>query len=89
MKKSLTNQKSKKAEPTVLKFDRKRVLRAFKDSGYLEDFRTEAVIVLRNTSFPFQRVTIPNNESISVNLVKCYLADLNLNFRDFMRKVNA
>ncbi|RMF56710.1 MAG: hypothetical protein D6748_12900 [Calditrichaeota bacterium] len=88
MKKSLINHKEKKEKPSpILKLNRERVLRAFRDLGYAEDYKSPYVTVLRNLDFPFQRVTIPNHSVLSSELIKLYAHDLRLDFQKLMQKI--
>lgn len=55
-----------------------KVLTVFKKMGFMEDFITNRLTVLRNTSFPFQRIVIPNDNNIHIELLKLYSKDLGI-----------
>jgi hypothetical protein len=54
------------------------VLGAFKKMGFMEDFITNRLTVLRNTSFPFQRIVVPNDNKIHIELLKLYSKDMGI-----------
>lgn|GEM_PF-4015985 len=90
MKKSLLNhKKTERSARKLVKFNRERVMRAFRELGYAEDFISNSVTVLRNLEFPFQRITLPNNAVISSELLKLYAADLKIDFNSLLKKVTA
>ncbi len=66
-----------------LKISYNRLLRAFRKMGFVEDYLNSDVVVLRRTQFPFERLVIPNQHDISVELVKLYLNDLGITWEDF------
>ena len=55
-----------------------KVLNVFKKMGFMEDFITNRLTVLRNISFPFQRIVIPNDNNIHIELLKLYSKDLGI-----------
>ncbi|MFQ5584218.1 MAG: hypothetical protein ACE5GL_07270 [Calditrichia bacterium] len=57
---------------------------AFKKLGFLEDFITNRLTVLRNTSFPFRRIVLPNDDQIHIELLKLYANDLGINIDDLI-----
>lgn len=67
----------------IHKISRTRLVRAFRKLGFVEDFHTKDVTVLRQMNFPFDRLVIPNDREISVELVKLYLKDLTIDWDDF------
>ncbi len=67
----------------IHEISRTRLLRAFRKLGFVEDFHTKDVTVLRQMHFPFDRLVIPNDREISVELIQLYLKDLNLDWDDF------
>jgi len=62
-----------------------RVLNAFRALGFSEDVYRGNVVVLRQTDFPFRRITLPDNPLISSELIKLYLADLGVDMGEFER----
>jgi len=66
-----------------VEISRIRFLRAMRKMGFVEDYITKDVTVLRRMTFPFNRLAIPNDESLSVELVKLYLKDLRLSWEEF------
>lgn len=74
--------------PTA-RFKREHVVKVFREFGYQTDLATEEITVLRNTHFPFQRVTLPNHPAISVELLKLFARDAHLDFREFYRRLQA
>ncbi|MHA2123317.1 MAG: hypothetical protein ACW990_19130 [Promethearchaeota archaeon] len=46
--------------------------------GFMEDFITNRLTVLRNTSFPFQRIVVPNDNKIHIELLKLYSKDMGI-----------
>lgn len=87
MKKSRSNQMSEKMIQQVPRIEHERVLSAFRALGFTEDVYRGNVVVLRQTDFPFRRITLPDSPSISSELIRLYLADLGIDERVFYRLV--
>ncbi|MGH1365501.1 MAG: hypothetical protein ACRBF0_18200 [Calditrichia bacterium] len=51
-------------------------MRTIQNLGFLEDLKTPQVTVMRNTNFPFERLTLPNEDFLSPELVRLYAVDL-------------
>lgn len=62
-----------------------RVIKAFRALGFSEDIQRENITVLRQTNFPFRRVTLPDNPLISTELIQLYLTDLGIDSDVFYR----
>lgn len=84
-KKSRLNQMPEKTIKEVPKIHYQRVLNAFRALGFSEDVYRGNVVVLRQTDFPFRRITLPENPYISSELIKLYLADLGVDMGEFER----
>lgn len=67
----------------IPRINKDRIMSAFKLMGYAEDFQNVSVTVLRETHFPFRRITIPHNHNISVELLKLYLNDTHIDYNTF------
>ena len=59
-------------------FDREQVVRAFGKLGFMRDYEAKYVIVLRNSSFPFQRIVLPSQKTLHVELLTLYTQDLGI-----------
>lgn len=78
MKNSPLGEKTEE-EPFVLEwFDRKKVLKAFGEFGFLRDYEMRFAVVLRNSDFPFQRIVLPSQKTIHIELLKLYTQDLGI-----------
>ena len=64
-----------------------RVLNAFRALGFTEDIYRGNVVVLRQKDFPFRRITLPDNPSISSELIRLYLTDLGIDVGVFYRLI--
>ncbi len=89
MKKSLTTRKTDDQVSRSPAFSRQSVIKAFQRLGYLDDFNSVHITVLRNTTFPFQRITVPNTPNISIELLRCYAEDLRLDLSTFVRRIES
>lgn len=70
------------------KIPREYVIRTFRQFNFSVDLHELYITVLRETEFPFRRVTLPNQPTISTELIRRYLADLNINADLFYQKMN-
>jgi len=61
--------------------DRETVIKSLRNLGFLSDYETKHVTVLRNTRFPFQRIVIPSAKYLHVELLKLYANDLEISVR--------
>jgi len=66
----------KPVAPPREQISRVNFLRATQMLGFLEDLKTQHITVLRNTNFPFDRITIPNVDFFSPELVRLYALDI-------------
>lgn len=66
----------KPVAPPREQISRVNFLRAIQMLGFLEDLKTQHITVLRNTNFPFDRITIPNVDFFSPELVRLYAHDI-------------
>lgn len=87
MKKSHSATKVELVAPPVTRFARQHVIKAFQMMGYLDDFNGVHVTVLRNTVFPFQRITVPNRPQLSLEILKAYARDANFELEPFLNKL--
>jgi predicted RNA binding protein YcfA (HicA-like mRNA interferase family) len=71
----------------VPRIEHERVLRAFRALGFTEDVYRGSVVVLRQTDFPFRRITLPDSPSISSELIRLYLTDLGIDVGAFYRLI--
>ena len=69
-----------KTIPRVPRIERARVIKVFRLLGYSEDINNPNITVLRQTDFPFRRITLPNNAAISTELIRLFLIDLRIEF---------
>ena len=83
MKKYQANNSTSKIASPMARINKDRIMMAFKLMGYAEDFQNVSVTVLRQTHFPFRRITIPHNHNISVELLKLYLNDAQIDYNTF------
>ena len=68
-------------EPVVLEwFEREKVVRAFRKMGFNRDYEGRIVGVLRNSNFPFQRIVLPYQKTLHIELLKLYTEDLGIPF---------
>lgn len=58
--------------------DRETVMKSLQNLGFLKDYETRHVTVLRNTRFPFQRIVIPSAEYLHMELLKLYANDFEI-----------
>jgi len=65
------------------KIRRDYVIKTFQQLGFSEDLRELYITVLRETEFPFRRLTLPNNSDISTQLLNIYLTDLRIQAHQF------
>jgi len=65
------------------KIRRDYVVKTFQQLGFSEDLRELYITVLRETEFPFRRLTLPNNPDISTELLSIYLDDLRIRSHHF------
>lgn len=77
----------KKTIRQVPRIEHERVISAFRALGFSEDVYRGNVIVLRQTDFPFRRITLPENPLISSELIRLYLTDLGIDAGVFDRLV--
>lgn len=63
------------------------VIIGLKDMGFVTDVDSPHTLVLRNVNFPFYRLVVPRDEEISVELLKLYARDLNMDFVKFYLKM--
>lgn len=70
------------------KIPREYVISTFRQFNFSVDLRELYITVLRETDFPFRRITLPNNPTISTELIRRYLEDLNIDPRSFYQKMN-
>ena len=87
MNKPVSRHKVENAIAPISKFHRRYVLKALADFGYAIDFATNDITVLRNTDFPFSRITLPNRELISLELLKLYARDNGLDLQELYDKM--
>ena len=87
MKKSKSSQMPEKTIQTVPRIEHERVLSAFRALGFSEDVYRGNIVVLRQTDFPFRRITLPDNPLISSELIQLYLTDLGIDMGVFNRLV--
>jgi hypothetical protein len=84
MKNSRLNEEIEKESAMMEWFDREKVVRAFAKMGFIRDYEARFVLVLRNSSFPFQRVVLPSQKTIHIELLKLYAQDLEFSFSNFI-----
>ncbi len=65
------------------KIHRDYIIKTFRQLGFSEDLRELYITVLRETDFPFRRITLPNNSDISTELIRIYLEDLRIQTHRF------
>lgn len=63
---------------------RKHVLLILRNHGFITDVEGRDLTVLRNRNFPFQRLSLPKDESISVELLKLYAEDSGIPIKQFL-----
>ena len=85
MKKYKSSPMSEKTAQRVPRIKLSRVLKAFHALGFSEDVQRENITVLRQTDFPFRRITLPDNPLISTELLRLYLIDMGIDFDVFYR----
>lgn len=85
MKNSLLNDKVEK-EPVVMEwFDREKVARALAKLRFRRDYEAKYALVFRNSDFPFQRIVLPSQKSIHIELLKLYAQDLEISLNKFIK----
>ena len=67
--------------------ERDKVLRAFQELGYSEDFKNRYVTIIREIDFPFRRITLPNNQKISSALINLFLRNLGIDGKRFYQRI--
>lgn len=58
--------------------DRETVIKSLQNLGFLNDYETKHITILRNSRFPFQRISIPSVKFLHMELLKLYAADLEI-----------
>lgn len=77
--------KSKNTENQLItSVSRHQVMEVFKSMDFTIDLEGIDILILRNSKFPFHRIAIPNDEMISVELLKKYANDLGIPFEIFL-----
>ncbi len=62
------------------------VLEELKYLGYLIDSESAEVLILRNSKFPFQRVALPKDKNISLELLKLIAQDIKISYEIFLEE---
>ncbi len=77
-----------KSRPSMLvqAISREHLINKLKRLDYEVDEEGNGVLIFRNCNFPFQRISLPNDEKISVELVKKYAHDLEIPIGYFLAK---
>lgn len=84
MKNFRLNEKSEN-EPVELEwFDREKVALAFGKMGFVRDYEARFALVLRNSNFPFQRIVLPSQKILHVELLKLYTLDLKISLANLI-----
>ncbi len=65
---------------------RDHLIRKLKRLDYEVDEEGEGIFIFRHCNFPFQRIALPNDEMISVELVKKYARDIGIPLTYFLAK---
>lgn len=87
MKNSLLNNQMEN-EPVVMEwFEREKVISAFNRMRFKPDYKARFVIILRNSDFPFQRIALPTQKSIHIELLKLYAKDLDISLPKLVRRL--
>ncbi len=68
----------------ITSVSRHQVLEVFKNLDFTIDMEGPEVMILRDSKFPFHRIALPNDEMISVELLKKYAEDLGIPFEIFL-----
>ena len=89
MRKYQPDPKSGEVIAQIPRIHKDRVLKAFQQLGFSEDFKNLSVTVLRQTEFPFRRITIPNIDYLSSELIRLYLVDTSTDADDFYAKIES
>ena len=61
------------------------VEKKLKRIGYKVDFNTSYYYIMRNSNFPFQRVSIPHNGLISLFTLKHILDAIDISFENYKK----
>lgn len=69
-------------------FDYEIIMKAFNRLGFMHDYETRAVTVLRNSNFPFQRIVVPSIKSIHIELLGLYARDLGISITELISLIN-
>lgn len=69
-------------------FDHEIIVRAFNKLGFLQDYETRLVMVLRNSNFPFQRIVIPSVRTIHIELLKLYAEDIGISVVELVNLIS-
>jgi len=65
-------------------FDREKVALAFGKMGFNRDYEARFALVLRNSNFPFQRVVLPSQKTLHIELLRLYTQDLGISLPNFI-----
>lgn len=76
-----------KTTQTVQRIAHERVLSAFRALGFSEDVYRGNIVVLRQSDFPFRRITLPDSPSVSSELIRLYLTDLGIDVGVFYQLI--
>ncbi len=78
MKNSHLNEKLDNRPAIMDTIDREKVVKAFGKLGFMSDYESKYITILRNSQFPFKRITLPTTKSIHIELLKLYADDLGI-----------
>jgi len=62
----------------------KKVIRALSRIGYEEDHQTGSHIVLRQSSYPYRRLTVPNHKTMAKGTLRAIIKQAGLNVNEFI-----
>lgn len=78
MKNSHLSEKLENRPELMETIDREKVMKALGKLGFISDYESKYVTILRNSRFPFKRIALPTINSIHIELLKLYAADLGI-----------